>query len=86
VVHKIISQVDASLYGIKGHRQDFVASTTKKYKFSSYHSSNEWQNAVVDMLNTGRTDYPLYHQLPSPAYLDHDLPQALGELSLNEDD
>jgi len=38
------------------------------------------------MLNAGRTDYPLYHQLPSPACLDHDLSQALGELSLNEDD
>ena len=34
----------------------------------------------------GRTDHPLYHQLPSPACLDHDLQQALGELSLNEDD
>ena len=42
------------------------------------------------MLNAGRTDHPLYHQLPSPATpstcLDHDLPQALGELSLNKDD
>ena len=38
------------------------------------------------MLNTGRTDHPLYHQLPSPACLDHNLLQALNELSLNEDD
>ena len=41
VVHKIISQVDASLYSVKGRRQDFVASTTKKYESSSHHPSNE---------------------------------------------
>lgn len=90
VAHEIISRVDASPYGVKGRSQDFVASTTKKYESSSHHPSNEWQDAVVDMLNAGRTDHPLYHQLPSPAttsaYLDHDLPQAIGELSLNEDD
>jgi len=90
VVHKIISWVDASPYGVKGRRQYFVASTTKKYEFSSHHPSNEWQDAIVNMLNTGRTDHPLYHQLPSPATpstcLDHNLPQALSELSLNEDD
>jgi len=90
VAHEIISQIDASPYSVKGHRQDFVASTTKKYESSSYHPSNEWQDAVVDMLNAGRTDHPLYHRLPSPATpstcLDHDLPQALSKLSLNEDD
>jgi len=77
VAHKIIFWVDASLYSVKGHRQYFVASTTKKYESSSHHLSNEWQDAVVDMLNAGKTDHPLYHQLPSPATLstclDHDL-------------
>ena len=86
VAHEIISQVNASPYGIKSCRQDFVASTTKKYESSSYHPFNEWQDTVVNMLNTGRTDHPLYHQLPSLACLDHDLLQALNELSLNEDD
>ena len=90
VAHKIISWVDASPYGVKGRRQYFVATTTKKYESSSHHPSNEWQDAVVNMLNAGRTDHLLYHQLPSPATpstcLDHDLPQALGELSLNKDD
>jgi len=38
------------------------------------------------MLNAGRTDHLLYYQLPSPACLDHDLLQALDELSLNKDD
>jgi len=41
VVHEIISQVDASPYSVKGRRQDFVASTTKKYESSSYHLFNE---------------------------------------------
>jgi len=90
IAHKIISWVDASPYSVKGHRQYFVASTTKKYESSSHHPSNEWQDAVVNMLNAGRTDHPLYYQLPSPATpstcLDHDLPQTLGKLSLNEDD
>ena len=81
-----MKQGESVTYGVKGHRQDFVISTTKKYESSGYHPSNKWQNAVVDMLNAGKTNYPLYHQLPSPAYLDHDLPQALSELSLNEDD
>ena len=38
------------------------------------------------MLNASRTDHPLYHQLPSLACLDHDLLQALSELSLNKND
>jgi len=42
VAHEIISRVDTSLYGIKGRRQDFVASTTKEYESSSHYPSNEW--------------------------------------------
>jgi len=88
--HEIIARVDASPYGVKGRSKDLVASTSKKHESSStHHPSNEWQDAVVDMLNAGRTDHPLYHQLPSPAttsaQADRDLSQALGELSLNED-
>jgi len=56
VAHKIIFWVDASPYSVKGHRQYFVTSTTKKYESSSHHLSNEWQDAVIDMLNTGRSE------------------------------
>ena len=69
VAHEIISRVDASPYGIKGRRQDFVASTTKKYESSSYHPSNEWQDAVVDMLNAGRTDHPCTTSCPAQLVL-----------------
>ena len=41
ILGKIIFQVDASLYNVKGHKQYFVASATKKYESSSHYPSNE---------------------------------------------
>jgi len=56
--HKIIARVDASPYGV----QNFMVPITKNHESSTHHPFNKWQDAIVNALNAGRTDRPLYHR------------------------
>ena len=59
-MHEII---DAFSYGVKGRRQKFVAPIIKSHESSTHLPFNEWQDAIVNALNAGRADHPLYYCL-----------------------
>jgi len=53
--HKIIARVDVSpLSQAEFHGPHHESSTN--------HPFNKWQDAIVNALNAGRTDHPLYHR------------------------